>query len=153
MSVTFSIENQPNWASFNATTGELSGSPTTSNVGETANITITASNGTTSASIGPFDITVSAPPANPPPSTGIATLSWDAPILNTDGTALGDLAGYKIYYGTSASQLTQQITISGTETTSYVVSGLASGTYYFAVTAYASDGTESSQSNVASKTI
>jgi hypothetical protein len=94
--VTFSIENQPSWASFDTTTGTLSGTPTTSDVGETANITITASNGTTSASIGPFTITVSAPPAAPPPATGSATLNWDAPTQNTDGTALADLAGYKI---------------------------------------------------------
>ena len=28
------------------------------------------------------------------------TLNWTAPTTNTDGTALTDLAGYKIYYGT-----------------------------------------------------
>jgi hypothetical protein len=150
--VTFSIDNQPSWASFDPSTGTLSGTPTTSNVGVTSNITITASNGTTSASIGPFTITVSAPPATPPPAAGTATLNWDAPTQNTDGTPLTDLAGYKIYYGTNAAQLTQQITLNGPSTT-YVVNGLTSGTYYFAVTAYTADGTESAQSNVGTKTI
>jgi hypothetical protein len=98
---------------------------------------------------------VTAPLASPPPApgTGTATLNWDAPILNTDGTALTDLAGDKIYYGTSATALTQQISISGGSSTTYVVSGLAAGTYYLAVTAYASDGTESVSSNVGSKII
>jgi len=95
---------------------------------------------------------VTAPPA-PPPMLGSATLSWTAPTQNTDGTQLTDLAGYKIYYGTTSGQLTQVISINATGSTTYVVSGLASGTYYFAVTAYASDGTESAQSDVGSKTI
>src|SRR5262249_30447454 len=30
---------------------------------------------------------------------GTATLSWNAPTTNADGTALADLAGYKISYG------------------------------------------------------
>jgi len=29
-----------------------------------------------------------------------ATVSWIPPTTNTDGTALTDLAGYKVYYGT-----------------------------------------------------
>lgn len=151
--ITFAIENPPAWASFDSATGAITGTPTTADIGETANITIAADNGTTSASFGPFSITVTAPPPSPPPATGTATLSWDAPILNTDGTALTDLAGYKIYYGTSATALTQQVSISGASTTTYVVSGLPTGTYYFAVTAFASDGTESASSNVGSKTI
>jgi hypothetical protein len=32
---------------------------------------------------------------------GQATLSWTAPDENTDGTPLINLAGYRIYYGTS----------------------------------------------------
>jgi ABC-type glycerol-3-phosphate transport system substrate-binding protein len=34
-------------------------------------------------------------------STNSATLTWDAPTTNVDGTPLTDLAGYKVYYGTS----------------------------------------------------
>ncbi len=33
--------------------------------------------------------------------------------------------------GTSATALTTQISVTGVSTTSYVVSGLAAGTYYF----------------------
>jgi hypothetical protein len=151
--VTFSIANPPTWANFDPSTGALTGTPTASDVGATANITITAANGTTSASLGPFTITVTAPPATPPPTLGSATLSWTAPTQNTDGTPLTDLAGYKIYYGTTSGQLTQAIMLNATGSTTYVVTGLASGTYYFAVAALASDGTESAQSDVGSKTI
>jgi hypothetical protein len=37
--------------------------------------------------------------------------------------------------------------------TSYLVSNLAPGTYYFGVTAYNTDGTQSTLSNVGSKTV
>jgi hypothetical protein len=150
--VTFSVANPPTWATFDPSTGALTGTPTTADVGTSANITITAGNGTTNALLGPFTITVTAPPAPPPSATGSASLSWAAPTQNTDGSALTDLAGYKIYYGTTAGQLSQVISINATGSTSYVVTGLASGTYYFAVAALASDGTESAQSDVGSKT-
>ena len=44
-------------------------------------------------------------------------------------------------------------TIIGASTTSYEITGLASGTWYFAVAPLAADGTESSMSNVGSKII
>jgi hypothetical protein len=150
--VTFAIKSKPAWANFNADTGALSGTPADGNVGTTPNIVITASNGSSSASLQPFAITVDAPPS-PPAGTGIATLTWTAPTTNTDGTALTDLAGYHIYYGTSAEALTQEVDVPGAVTTTYEISGLNSGTYYFSVTAYSSIGIESAESNVGSKTI
>jgi hypothetical protein len=87
------------------------------------------------------------------PGTGTATLSWDRPTENTNGTALSDLAGYYIHYGTSADDLTQTITVQGADVSEYEITNLAPGTYYFAVAAYASDGTESAPSNFASKSI
>jgi hypothetical protein len=63
------------------------------------------------------------------------------------------LTGFTIYYGTNQSALTQSIVVSGATTTTYEVTGLASGTWYFAVAANAADGTESAQSTVGSKTI
>jgi hypothetical protein len=88
-----------------------------------------------------------------PASTGSATLSWDAPTEDTNGRPLTDLAGYYIHYGTSADDLSQTIAVEGNDVSEYEISNLAQGTYYFAVTAYASDGTESAPSSVASKTI
>jgi len=75
------------------------------------------------------------------------------PTTNTNGTPVTPLAGYHIYYGTSANALTQSIEISNANATGYEVTGLASGTWYFAVAADASDGTQSALSGVGMKTI
>ncbi len=150
--VTFQIQGQPSWATFNSKTGQLTGTPATANEGTTGSIKITGTNGSSSASIGPFAITVNAP-AVTPPATGSATLSWTAPTENTDGTPIVGLAGYHIYYGTTENAWTTTITVASATETSYVVSGLAPGTYYFAVVAFNSAGVDSPQSNVLSKTI
>jgi hypothetical protein len=149
----FSIQNAPTWASFNATTGQLSGSPKATDTGMTMNIVITAADGTATASLPAFTITVTATPGTPTPTTGTATVSWVPPTQNTNGTALTNLAGFKIYYGTNSASLTQVAQVSSAGATDYVVSGLTSGTWYFAVTSYTSDGTESAKSAASSKTI
>jgi hypothetical protein len=146
--VTFTIAQKPAWARFDSSTGALSGTPTASNIGTTGNITIIASNGSSSATIGPFAIVVDAPGGS-----GSATLSWAAPTENTNGSALTDLAGYHIYYGTSASDMAQEIDVAGSTATTYVVSGLAAGTYYFTITAYTAMGGESAYSDLGSKSI
>jgi hypothetical protein len=86
-------------------------------------------------------------------TTGMATLSWVAPTLNTNGTAVTDLTSYTIYYGTSSTALTQSVNVPGGTSTSYVVSSLSAGTWFFAVAANASDGTQSAKSTIGSKTI
>jgi hypothetical protein len=86
-------------------------------------------------------------------ATGSASLSWTAPTQNTDGTPLTGLAGYTIYYGTSPGALTETIELAIPSATGYVVSSLSSGTYYFAVAAYTTVGTQSAQSSAVSKTI
>ena len=77
----------------------------------------------------------------------------DAADQNTDGSSLTNLAGYRIYYGTSPSALTQTIQVANAGLTSYVVENLSPGTYYFAVRAYTSGGAESANSNVATKIV
>jgi hypothetical protein len=150
--VTFQIQGKPAWATFNASTGALTGTPAVANEGTSAGISITATNGSSSASIGPFAIVVkAAAPAGP--ATGSATLSWTPPTENTNGTPVTDLAGYHIYYGTTEGAWTSTITVLEATETSYVVSGLAPGTYYFAVVAFNTAGDDSPESNVASKTI
>lgn len=84
---------------------------------------------------------------------GEATLRWTAPTQNTDGSPLTNLAGYRIYYGTSSTQLTQTIQLANAGLTTYVVRDLAPGTWYFAVAAYNSAGVESALSNIASKVV
>jgi ABC-type oligopeptide transport system substrate-binding subunit len=85
--------------------------------------------------------------------TGAATLSWLAPTTNTDGAALTDLSGYHIYYGMNPNDLTQTVQLAGVGLQTYVIDGLRTGTWYFAVTAVASTGVESALSDVVSKTI
>ena len=92
-------------------------------------------------------------PAPTPPTVGNASLSWVPPTENEDGTALVDLAGYRIYYGNSSTNLDRVIVINGVGTTRYVVDNLTSGTYYFGIRAFNRAGTESAMSGIASKTI
>lgn len=80
-------------------------------------------------------------------------MSWSVPLLNTDGTSLTGVTGYRLYYGQSPANLSQSILVSGAGVTSRVVNGLAAGTYYFAVATLNSAGLESDPSNAASKTV
>jgi Putative Ig domain/Fibronectin type III domain len=147
----YSIQNKPSWATFSTTTGKLSGTP--SSAATHSGIVIAVSDGKGgSASLPTFSITVVAA-APPPPANGSVTLSWTPPTQNTDGSTLSNLAGFRISYGTSQSALTQTIQITNPGMATYVVTGLNSGTWYFAVRAYSSGGAESANSNVASKTI
>jgi hypothetical protein len=143
----FSIQNKPAWATFNTSTGRLSGTPAPADVGSYSNITISVSDGKTSTSLSAFAIAVVTV------SNGSATLSWTAPTENEDGSTLSNLAGYRIVYGTSASALTNTIQITNPSVTTYVVENLAPATWYFAVTAVNSTGAESNYSNVANKQI
>lgn len=144
----WSIQNKPSWATFSTSTGKLSGTPGTGNAGTTSNIMIGVTDGKSTVALPAFAITVNAAAA-----TGSAALSWQAPTQNTDGSALTDLDGYRIAYGSSATALNQTIDVSNATVTSYVVDQLGSGIWYFAVKAYTTNGAESANSNVTSKTI
>lgn len=80
-------------------------------------------------------------------------VSWSAPTTNTNGSALTDLAGYRVYYGTSPGTLSQSVDVPTAGAIDYVVQGLKTGTWYFAVVAYTNTGLESTRSTVVSKTI
>jgi Fibronectin type III domain len=86
-------------------------------------------------------------------SADSATLSWEAPTTNADGSPLTDLAGYRIYYGTSTSDLSETIRLNGLGLQTYVIDNLATGTWYFAIKAVTSAGAESDLSAIVSKTI
>lgn len=94
--------------------------------------------------------TVAPDPVIPPPPVREARLSWTPPTRNTDGTALANLSGYRIHYGTSATALSQTIQVGAVST--YTVTNLAPGTYYFAVRAITSNS-ESDLSNTISKVV
>lgn len=143
----FSIQNGPAWAQFNATTGALTGTPQAGDVGSYTGIVIAVGDGTQTVSLPAFSITVSQV------AMGTATLSWTPPTQNTDGSPLTNLAGYRIYYGTTPGNYTNTAAVNNPGISSYVVNGLTAGTWYFASTTINSDGVESAFSNVASKTI
>ena len=146
-SLTYSIANRPSWATFNTSTGQLSGTPSASQVGTYSNITISVSDGRATTSLAAFAISVV------DVSNGGATLSWTPPTTNTDGSSLSNLAGYRISYGTSANAMTQTIQVANAGITRYTISNLSPGTYYFSVRAYTSNGSESANSNVSSKVV
>lgn len=143
----YAIQNKPTWATFNTATGKLSGTPTAGAAGVYASIVISVTDTKDTVSLPMFSITVTAP------ANGSATLSWTPPTQNTDGSTIGNLAGFRIQYGTSAGALTQTIELGNPGVASYVVTGLSSGNWFFTVRAYNSSGAESANSNVASKTI
>ena len=101
--------------------------------------------GPTSSSTGP----TTSSSTGPTTSSTQATLEWSAPTANIDGTPLTDLAGYRIYYGTDPESLSQSVQIADLQTTTYVIQGLSPGTWYFAIKAFTSAGTESAFSNLA----
>ena len=92
-------------------------------------------------------------PSTPAPTNNTATLTWTAPTTNTNGSALTDLAGYQIHYGTTPGALSNTINIANPGATTYVVTNLTTGTWYFAMSAYTNTGLASPMSNVGSKTI
>jgi hypothetical protein len=149
----FAINNKPSWATFDSTTGLLSG--TAGTVGTYSNITITAYDGWSKATLPAFNIIVT-PAASttptPPPvvaSTGSATLAWTPPTENTNGGALTNLAGYHVYYGTTP-EVQQTLTLANAGLTRYVMTGLSKATWYFAITAYDRNGNQSDRTEVAS---
>lgn len=145
--LTFSIQNKPSWASFNTGTGALTGTPGAGAVGNYSGIVISVSDGKASVALPSFAIAVQQA------ANGSATLSWTPPTQNMDGSALTNLAGYRVYYGTSSSSLTNSVQLANAGLSRYTVENLSGGTWYFAIKAYTSSGVESAFSNVGSKTI
>jgi len=149
-SVRFTVTSKPAWASFNANTGRLYGTPPTGTTGTFGGIEIRVTDGVASAALPVFSIVV----LTATPSTGgPAVLSWSRPTQNTDGSSLTNLAGYRLYYGQSASQLNAVREITSAATTSITIDGLATGTWYFSLASFTTSGTESTRVGPVSVTI
>ena len=148
--LTFTAANLPAWAHLDPVTGAITGTPEDADAGSYPGITLTVSDGKATAALAPFSITVEGLGAD---ADGRATPSWEPPTANTDGTALTDLASYRILYGRNAKNLSKAVQVTNPSVTSYVVENLASGKWYFAVVAVNNSGVSSTPSNVAAKTI
>jgi hypothetical protein len=116
------------------------------NAGTYGNIAISVSDGKASAQLPAFSITVKQ-------VIGSATLSWQPPTQNADGSPLTNLAGYKIRYGTTSNSLDNAVQVASPGVTSAVIENLTAATWYFAVVAYNTAGVESDLSSLAQKTI
>jgi hypothetical protein len=146
--LTFSVSNKPAWASFDTTTGRLAGTPSSSSTGTFSGVTIAASDGKDSSQLGPFNIVVTSTT-----TTGSATLSWQPPTENADGSPLTNLAGYVIRYGTKSDALALEVRIGNPGITTSMIEGLTPATWYFTVSAYTAAGVESAPSAMGSKTV
>jgi hypothetical protein len=104
--------------------------------------------------------TTSLAPTDPDPGigtgSGVATLNWDMPIQRVDGSDLKpvEIATYRVYHGTSPTNLKMVAQTKDGQTTTYQVTGLEAGkTHYFYVTAVDLNYLESPPSETKQKTI
>jgi hypothetical protein len=135
--LSFSVVNKPGWASFDTTTGALEGTPTAADVGTTQPIELSVSDGSSISALDEFTITVEqAGPVS-------FTLAWQAPTENEDGSPLTDLAGYRIYYGTTSGKYSEEVALESPGLTSHVIDNLAPGTYFLVMTSVNSRDMES----------
>jgi len=88
-----------------------------------------------------------------PAAAGTATLSWTPVTRDAQGDTLRNLAGYKVFYGTSPRALYTVVVVPDPHQTSYLVRDLAPGSWYFAVDAYTTNNVEGPRSNVVVKSI
>jgi hypothetical protein len=146
--LTFSVSNKPSWASFNAATGQLTGTPTAA--ATLSNIVISVSDGKVSTALPAFSIAVAQASTGLP---GAVTVSWMPPTQNTDGTSLVNLAGYRVRYGKTPTDLASTLTVANAGVANSVIEGLAPGVWYFSVTAFTNEGAESDDSTVVTATI
>ena len=135
--LSFSIVNKPRWAKFDTTTGRLRGRPHAEDVGVTRGIEFSVSDGNSVSALAKFRITVEQAGAQS------FTLSWNPPTQNEDGSPLTDLAGYRIYYGTTSGEYDEEIAVDSAGQTSYVIDNLAPGRYFLVMTSVNSRGMES----------
>ena len=142
----FLIQNKPDWATFEPSTGTLYGTPADANVGNYNSVLISVSDGTATSSLPAFTITVALP------VTRTATLNWTPPTQNMDGSPITNLAGYKVMYGSSPGQYSQSLSVPVPTMTSVAIEALEAGrTWYFTVKAVNTSRVESDFSNEVSK--
>lgn len=99
--LTFSISGQPSWASFDAQTGALTGTPSAGDAGDYPNIVISVSDGNQgSASLDAFAISIAAG-ENLPPVANDGTASGDEDTSITGSLTATDNEGDAITYALS----------------------------------------------------
>jgi len=149
MTLSFSVQNKPAWANFSIATGQLTGTPSSAQTGSYSNIVVSVSDGQATSALAPFTISVAGTTA----TTGSATVNWVPPTQNTNGSALTNLAGIILYYGTAPASLTQSVKLASASQISYTIANLTAGTWYFGGVAYTNTGVQSAMSPVVSMSV
>jgi hypothetical protein len=146
----FSIANRPAWASFDDTTGRLSGTPGDTDTGLYDGIRISVTDGLDTVSLPAFSIRVDTAVAQ----MGSFTLTWTAPATRADGTplSLADIDGFRVYYGETAGDYPSSIDVADGSAQTVTVTDVPVGDYRVVMTTYDVDGRESGQSAEISKT-
>ena len=85
--------------------------------------------------------------------SGSATVSWNPPTANTDGSPLSNLARFRVLYGPSSTNFTGSTIVDDPSRRSATISSLTTGTWYFTVRAVNTAGVESANGNVATKSV
>jgi len=149
--ISFSATGVPTWLAFDPASGRISGRPSAADVASYTGIRITVTDGKASASlrIAKLEVVATAAVGSP----GSATLDWEAPTVNADGTPLTNLVGYNIRFGTSPGVMDQLVEVRNPGITTYVVDDLAPATWYFAISSVNSEGVESQTTGLVWTTI
>lgn len=103
-----------------------------------------------------YELTCTGPKGNMLSMTTVtvraAIVSWAAPTQNSDGSAITDLTGFKVLWGSASHSYTFSASVGDATATSYETA-LNPGTWHFAVTAVNAAGLESSPSNEVVRTV
>ncbi len=137
-SLSFSISNKPSWASFNTQTGELFG--TTNAPTDHNNINISVSDGSKISTLDSFTIEVTQQ------QKFNVQISWEKPLLNTNGSMLNNISSYKIMYGSSAENKDKTVYFDGNAIVG-TIEDLSPGNYYLSMTTITKNALESDESD------
>lgn len=138
----------PAWITLDPNTGFMRGTPTNADMQTWSGIQLRVTDGVNTAWLPSFAVTVMAENAG----MGNATLSWLPPTESTDGSPV-ELSGYRVVYGQISRNYSYTIEIDNPGITRYLIDGLTSGTWYFAIQAVGTDGYTSELSAEGQKTI
>lgn len=144
--LSFSAAGLPAWASFEAATGRISGTPPAA--GSWSGITIAVTDGLATSRLEPFTLTATAAAAS-----GQVRLRLAAPSEREDGSALTNLAGFRLHWGSSAGDYRHHLEVGLDAGPVVTIGDLAAGTYYFVATAFDSRGVESRYSPLVEATV
>ena len=99
--LSFAVQNRPVWAGFDASTGRLSGTPTSAHVGTYGNIIVSVTDGVSFASLAPFGIEVTAAPNTAPVISGSPATQVTAGQSYAFSPAASDADGDRLSFSVS----------------------------------------------------